>query len=449
MKIYKKILVIGLMILFVGTNVGASVLQNTVNNEKEKELMEVFWSDNFDSYETGSALHGQGGWEAWDDNPDTTAYVTDAQSLSSPNSVDIAWFNGFSADIVQQFEGVDSGNWRLMAWQYVPSDMVGQSDFILLNTYEHGITHDISHWSLQLAMSASTGKIWDLDNVADELPIITDEWVLLRIEIDFEVDIQEVYYDGELLLSKSWTEGTSPGGAKNLACIDLYADSAQSSSVYYDDMSLGIPESLSCDANGPYIGTIDEDIEMDGTAFGGIPPYEYLWDFGDGYTSEDPHPTHNYANAGNYTVTLTVTDSEDNTASDTTWTIINRPPNTPIIDGATSGEPDIFYTYTFTSTDPDGDDIAEYIIDWDDGDQETITGPFSSGVPQSEGHRWISSGKYIIKAKAIDIYGYESDWGELEVTMPRNKAFNTQLFRLQQINLNLIQILRILLHRLG
>ena len=143
MKIYKKILVIGFMILFVGTNVGASVLQNSVDNEKNNQYMDVFWSDNFDSYATGSPLHGQGGWEAWDNNPDTTPYVTDVQSRSSPNSVDIAWFDGFSADIVQQFEGVNSGNWRLLAWQYVPSDMIGQSDFILMNTYSHGTTHDM------------------------------------------------------------------------------------------------------------------------------------------------------------------------------------------------------------------------------------------------------------------------------------------------------------------
>ena len=61
------------------------------------------WSDNFDSYATGSSLHGQGGWEAWDNNPATTVYVTDDQSRSSPNSVDIAWFSGVSGDIVQQF----------------------------------------------------------------------------------------------------------------------------------------------------------------------------------------------------------------------------------------------------------------------------------------------------------------------------------------------------------
>lgn len=35
----------------------------------------------------------------------------------------------------------------------------------------------------------------------------------------------------------------------------------------------------------------------------------YLWDFGDATTSTDPNPTHTYATAGVYTVTLTVTNS--------------------------------------------------------------------------------------------------------------------------------------------
>lgn len=43
---------------------------------------------------------------------------------------------------------------------------------------------------------------------------------------------------------------------------------------------------------------------------GGLPPYQLNWDFGDGYTSGEDAPTHEYTQAGNYIVTLTVTDDE-------------------------------------------------------------------------------------------------------------------------------------------
>jgi PKD repeat protein len=45
---------------------------------------------------------------------------------------------------------------------------------------------------------------------------------------------------------------------------------------------------------------------------GGIAPYSYEWDFGDGNTSTDNNPGHKYKSKGAYTVTLTVTDDRGN-----------------------------------------------------------------------------------------------------------------------------------------
>jgi len=36
-------------------------------------------------------------------------------------------------------------------------------------------------------------------------------------------------------------------------------------------------------------------------------------------------------------------------------------------------------------------------------------------------HTWESDGEYVIKVKAIDQYGAESDWASLVVSMPKNK----------------------------
>src|SRR5690606_6420049 len=44
-------------------------------------------------------------------------------------------------------------------------------------------------------------------------------------------------------------------------------------------------------------------------------------DFGDGATSTEQHPTHTYAEPGDYTVTLTVTDADDNS---TTTSLLQR-----------------------------------------------------------------------------------------------------------------------------
>jgi len=48
---------------------------------------------------------------------------------------------------------------------------------------------------------------------------------------------------------------------------------------------------------------------------GGISPYSYEWDFGDGSTSTEVAPTHSYKSAGSYNATLKVTDDKGQKAS--------------------------------------------------------------------------------------------------------------------------------------
>jgi hypothetical protein len=111
----------------------------------------------------------------------------------------------------------------------------------------------------------------------------------------------------------------------------------------------------------------------------------------------------------------------------------NAQPLAPTISGPSSGKVGTSYTYTFTSIDPDGDDIAEYIINWGDGPDEIITGPFTSGTPQTKSHTWTSQGTFIIKAKAKDTHGAEGPWGVHQINMPRTRSFNIILRILEMI----------------
>ena len=49
---------------------------------------------------------------------------------------------------------------------------------------------------------------------------------------------------------------------------------------------------------------------------GGTSPYKYAWDFGDGQTSTDANPNHTFTSPGHFTVKLSVTDSKNQTATD-------------------------------------------------------------------------------------------------------------------------------------
>ena len=91
---------------------------------------------------------------------------------------------------------------------------------------------------------------------------------------------------------------------------------------YYMDMAPDEP--MSVDAGGPYEGEAGDDIEFSGIAYLGMPPYTYEWDFGDGETATGKNPVHSYEAAGNYTVTLTVTDDAGTIADDNTSAIIKE-----------------------------------------------------------------------------------------------------------------------------
>ncbi len=91
-------------------------------------------------------------------------------------------------------------------------------------------------------------------------------------------------------------------------------------------------------------------------------------------------------------------------------------PKPPTITGPATGKIRHLYNYIFNSTDPDGDTVS-YVIDWGDGDVVN-QGPFSSGEAIVVSHKWHRQGMYIVKAKAKDHAGHESDWGILQVAMP-------------------------------
>ncbi|MFW6121553.1 MAG: PKD domain-containing protein, partial [Petrotogales bacterium] len=163
-------------------------------------------------------------------------------------------------------------------------------------------------------------------------------------------------------------------------------------------------QSPTADANGPYFGFIEEEIEFDGsesTDDGTI--VNYTWDFGDDTNGYGINPTHTYEEAGEYTVILTVTDDEGETDNDETTAFINQPnrsPTTPILNGTKDGTKNTEYTYTAVSTDLDNDTI-QYTFDW--GDNETDVSEFlANGTIFSITHNWTSYGIYTVGVYATD-----------------------------------------------
>lgn len=105
------------------------------------------------------------------------------------------------------------------------------------------------------------------------------------------------------------------------------------------------------------------------------------------------------------------------------YLIPSQPPNIPTLSGPQSGKPGNEYTFNAISTDPDRDDIS-YLFDWGDGTFSEWIGPVDSGEAIQVKHSWEKEANYIIRVKARDENGYESNWSApLSVSMPKLRIY--------------------------
>jgi len=101
----------------------------------------------------------------------------------------------------------------------------------------------------------------------------------------------------------------------------------------------------------------------------------------------------------------------------------SQPPKTPSAPSGAgivnSGES---ITFTTQTTDPERNGIY-YLFDWGDGTNSEWIPPIASGNPISYSKTWSSpsDNDYYVKVKAMDVYGFESDWSDIiKVTVKNN-----------------------------
>jgi hypothetical protein len=149
---------------------------------------------------------------------------------------------------------------------------------------------------------------------------------------------------------------------------------------------------------GPYFGEVEEDIYFKGNATGGIKPYNWSWDFGDGNSSYEQNATHNYSKEGAYVVNLTVTDNN----------------GTGVID---------WYTTTAAIGEDIDDDDDNSTAGWYTIVEESQTFDLIAlqDVTDVLGEEELTAGKYTVEKAEITI----NNSGEIEVhdlKIPSNKV---------------------------
>jgi len=151
----------------------------------------------------------------------------------------------------------------------------------------------------------------------------------------------------------------------------------------------------------------------------------FEWDFGDGIIDSGMVVSHAYNDSGEYDVTLTITDDEGCKGNHTKTidAVQNYPPDTPSIEGPSSGGWGKPYHFTFQSLDNEGSDVW-YFVEWGDSKDTGWMGPYVSGYEITDSHTWTEQETFTIRCKAKDMYNVHSDWAEFEITIPRTRTLS-------------------------
>ncbi|RFS24698.1 PKD domain-containing protein [Chitinophaga silvatica] len=139
----------------------------------------------------------------------------------------------------------------------------------------------------------------------------------------------------------------------------------------------------------------------------------YFWDFGDGASSTEKNPIHEYTANGTYTVTLTVTNNNGCSASFSEQIIVNTNPNVKggfTINNAEQCLTNNTFVFTNTTTTQPGITVTGY--EWDFGDNSAKVTTISPT------HTYSASGTYIVSLTVTINTGFKQTVTQSVIVKP-------------------------------
>ncbi|RLB58690.1 MAG: hypothetical protein DRI34_04105 [Deltaproteobacteria bacterium] len=194
-------------------------------------------------------------------------------------------------------------------------------------------------------------------------------------------------------------------GSYNVILVVADGDGDESSATATIEVVPDSQPQVSIQAS-PLSGLAPLTVQFSSAVSGGNQPLSYSWDFGDGSSSSEPQPSHLYAQDGDYTAVLTVSDADGDSAT-AQVDITAIAPETPVVTVAAAPETGPApLAVSFSCTVTGGSAPYTYLWDFGDGTQSTLQNP---------GHTYTQIGDYQASCTAIDQFG-QSGQGSITVS---------------------------------
>ncbi|HKV86358.1 MAG TPA: PKD domain-containing protein, partial [Candidatus Dormibacteraeota bacterium] len=163
-------------------------------------------------------------------------------------------------------------------------------------------------------------------------------------------------------------------------------------------VTITVSPALSAAASAsPTVVDVGDSVSLGATPSGGLAPYTYSWNFGDGSAaSTAQNPSHVFASVAQFTATVTVTDGNGARASASVLVTVHAAPTVSVAGNPTAGDAPV--TVAFSGT-PSGGTLP-YTYSWDFGDASALV------TSQNPSHIYTTAGTYTATLTVTDAVGH-------------------------------------------